>query len=61
MVWWENKRKQNTHIVIWFRRENYVVILAKRKDYVLLRTAYIVEPHRARKLEREWQEWQSNG
>lgn len=61
VVCWENKRKQSIHIVIWFRRENYAVILAKRKGYVLLKTAYIVKPHRAKIFEKEWQKSQSNG
>jgi hypothetical protein len=50
---WENTRGTNTHVVIWFEDESYVVILAKRKDYFLLKTAYPAEPHRAEVFRKE--------
>ncbi|MEI6553557.1 MAG: oxidoreductase [bacterium] len=50
---WENKRGSNTHVVIWFDIESYVIILAKRNGYYLLKTAYMVEPHRANTLRKE--------
>lgn len=46
ITWWENKRRNNTHVVIWHEAENFAVILAKRKDYYLLKSAYCVENHR---------------
>ena len=51
--WWENKRGADTHVVIWHEAENFVVILAKRKDYYLLKTAYCPESHRAKKFIKE--------
>jgi len=50
---WENERGSETHVVIWFDIENYVVILAKRKDYFLLKTAYLAKPHRAEVFRKE--------
>jgi hypothetical protein len=52
--WWENRRGSNTHVVLWLEEEDFVVVLAKRRDYYLLRTAYCVEKsHRRRSLQRE--------
>lgn len=50
---WENKRGTHNHIVIWFDKENYVVILEKRKSYFLLKTAYFTKPHRASTFRKE--------
>ena len=41
--WWENRRGTNKHVVIWHELENFVVILAKRKDYYLLKSAYYLD------------------
>ena len=61
ILWWENKRQNNTHIVLWFRKENFVVILAKRKDYYLLRSAYNLKPHRVKAFENEWKQYWGKG
>lgn len=53
ITWWENKRGSDTHVVIWHETENFVVILAKRKDYYLLKTAYCPESHRAKTFIKE--------
>lgn len=53
IFWWENKRKNNTHVVIWHELENFAVILAKRRDYFLLKSAYCVEPHRVKTFSKE--------
>lgn len=47
ITWWENKRGQNTHIVIWLEEEDFAVILAKRNGYYMIKTAYIVKSKRA--------------
>ncbi|RNW16932.1 oxidoreductase [Citrobacter werkmanii] len=39
---WEERRGNNTEIVIWNENEDYVVVLSARRDYWLLKTAYIV-------------------
>lgn len=52
--WWENQRGRNTHVVIWAEEVDFAVILAKRRDYYLLRTAYeVVKPHRRSAFKRE--------
>lgn len=38
--WWENTRGRDTHVVIWAREHDFAVILAKRRDYYMLKTAY---------------------
>ena len=53
IFWWQNKRGSKTHVVIWFEQENYAVILEKRKDYFLLKTAYLLETRRAVKFAEE--------
>ena len=51
---WENKRKTETRICIWFEDVEYLVVLAPRKGYVLLWTAYpVTRSHRKRKLQKE--------
>ena len=57
ITWWENKRGSNTHTVLFLEEESYVVILAKRRDYYLFRTAYCANPKRKRQLIRERDEY----
>ncbi|MBS4060887.1 MAG: hypothetical protein KG029_10845 [Bacteroidetes bacterium] len=55
---WENQRDDETRICIWlsFDGEDYLVVLAKRKEFVLLWTAYpLTYPHQKRKLQREYE------
>ena len=47
LCWWENTRRGNTHVVIWLRSERFAVILAKRSNYYLLKSAYWVKDHRS--------------
>jgi len=48
-------------ICLWFEYENYLVILADRGKYILPWTAYLVQqPHRQRKLQREYEEYCRN-
>lgn len=53
ITWWENKRGANTHVVIWHEAENFVVILAARNGYYLLKSAYCPESHRAKTFIKE--------
>jgi hypothetical protein len=39
---WENQRGKDTRILILCEEEGYLVVLTKRKDYILLWTAYTV-------------------
>ena len=52
---WENKRGHETRICLWLENREYLVVLAKRKGYILLWTVYpVIEKHRKRKLQREY-------
>lgn len=53
LSWWENQRGQSTHVVIWHEAAEFAVILAKRKDYYLLKSAYCVRRHRADDFRKE--------
>jgi len=57
--WWENRRGSNTHVVIWLEEEDFAVVLAKRQGYYLLKTAYVVKPHRKKTFRRERAAWQT--
>ena len=57
ITWWENTRGRDTHVVIWHEQENFVVILAKRQDYYLLKTCYCAEEHRRRTFIKERAEY----
>lgn len=54
---WTNKRRRERRIVLWLYEHDYVVILADRKNYVLLWTTYMVSyRHTREKLMREYEE-----
>lgn len=53
--WWENDRHGNTHVVIWAEQHDFAVVLAKRREYYVFKTAYTeIKPHRRATFEREW-------
>ena len=53
---WENERKGERRICLWLENADYLVVLARRRGYVLLWTAYpVTQPHRRRKLLREYE------
>lgn len=53
---WQNKRGNETRLCIWLENAEYLVILAERKNYLLLWTAYTVtKNHRKRKLQKEYE------
>jgi hypothetical protein len=53
---WENKRKREKRICVWFENVEYLVVLAVRERYILLWTAYpVTRVHRKRKLQREYE------
>lgn len=55
---WCNERRGEKRVCLWFVRENYLVILADREEYILPWTAYLVDqPHRIRKLQKEHDAW----
>lgn len=53
---WENERKGESRICLWLEDKEYMVILARRKGYLLLWTAFMVtEDHTKRKLRKEYE------
>ncbi|MBM4288134.1 MAG: hypothetical protein FJ135_08310 [Deltaproteobacteria bacterium] len=59
---WPNTRKGETRILLWLEEEEYLVVLAERKGYLLPWTAYMVDkPHRKRKLLKEFEDWKKGG
>ena len=53
---WENKRKGDTRVCIWFEDVEYLVVLAVRRGYFLLWTAYpVTRSHTRRKLQKEYE------
>lgn len=56
---WTNIRKGKQRVLLWFEDEEYLVVLGERRRYLLLLTAYLVDqPHRKRKLMKEFKDWQ---
>lgn len=52
---WENRRGSNTHVVLWVEEESFVIILAKRKTYYVLKTMYCHGKRKGENLLKEWQ------
>lgn len=53
---WSNARKGETRIVIALPDFSYIVVLSRRKDYMVLWTAYCIEQqHRREKLRKEYE------
>lgn len=51
---WENRRGRDRRVVIWAEPHDYAVILAKRREYYLLKSAYYgLKPHRREAFEQE--------
>ena len=59
--WWENKRGTSTHVVLWLESHEFAVVLAKRRGYYLLKTAYnVTKPHRKKSFQKEYEKfWES--
>ncbi|MDP2897064.1 MAG: hypothetical protein Q8Q12_10980 [bacterium] len=56
---WETTRHRERRICLWLEAQEYLVVLAARKGYLLPWTAYTVtRDHRKRKLQTEYEEWQ---
>lgn len=55
---WENERRREKNILLWYREE-YLVVLSKRSNYLLLKTAYCTgKKGRIADLRRERDEFQ---
>ena len=58
--WWENKRYGGTNVVIWDEENDFVVILSKRNNYYLLKTAYTkINSHRKDSFEKEYMDFKN--
>ncbi|TYO92804.1 hypothetical protein [Desulfallas thermosapovorans] len=54
---WENRRKREKRVLLWFEEFDYLVVLAKRKEYYILWTAYCIKyDHTRAKLRKEYEE-----
>jgi hypothetical protein len=52
---WANERRGEKRICLWLEDAEYLVILAERKGYILLWTAYtVVQEHSKKKLRKEY-------
>jgi len=52
--WWEIQRRGNTHVMIWAQAHDSAIVLAKRRDYYVLKTAYAeIKPHHRATFEKE--------
>lgn len=52
--WWENRRGRDTHVVIWAERLDFAVVLGRRPNYYVLKTAYCdLRPGRIEAFKRE--------
>lgn len=61
VAWWENTRGRDTHVVIWAKEWDFAVILGKRRDYYVLKTAYCsLKSGRRQAFEREKQKFWKN-
>ena len=59
---WENQRRGETRILIWFEEKEYLIVLAERKSYLLFWTAYpVTNQHTKRKLQKEYEAFKKAG
>lgn len=53
---WENVRRGEPRLCLWLEGEEYLLVLARRKGYLLLWTAYLVQrEHTKQKLRKEYE------
>lgn len=58
---WRNIRRNESRVLLWLERAEYLVVLADRGDYILPWTAYPVDQeHRKRKLQREYEAYRKS-
>ena len=56
---WENTRQGEFRVCLWLEEQEYLAVLADRKEYLLPWTAYMVtRSHRKGKLQSEFEKWQ---
>ncbi len=55
---WVSEKKGDSRIHLWLEQEDYLVVLAERRGYLLPWTAYLVErDHTKRKLRKEFERY----
>lgn len=55
---WKNQRGGETRICLWLETQEYLLVLADRKGYILPWTAYMVDrQHTKQKLQKEFEEY----
>ncbi len=53
---WVSIKKGERRIHLWYQQEDYLVVLAQRKNYIIPWTAFLIEQgHTKRKLQREYE------
>lgn len=62
-VWRNQRRRNETRVLLWLEELDYLVVLADRGSYILPWTAYCIDrEHKRRKLQKEYQKyWQDQG
>ena len=59
MLVWENVRRGNKSVCIYFEEIEYLVVLGKRKGYLILTTAYPIDSNHSKyKLLKEYKAYQ---
>lgn len=59
---WENKRKGETRVCLWLEGYEYLVVLARRRDFILPWTAYTVSrSHQKDKIQKQFEKAQKTG
>ena len=56
-VFKQSPRGNETSWVLWLHEQDYAVILWERNGYYLLKTAFMVKPHKRQELERDCKEY----
>ena len=55
---WENVKQGERRVCLWLEDKEYLVVLAERRGYTLLWTAYpVTEAHRQKKLRKEYADY----
>jgi hypothetical protein len=53
----QSPRGNETSWVLWLFEQDYAVILWERNGYYLLKTAFMVKPHKRQEFERDWKKY----
>ncbi|MBZ5553372.1 MAG: oxidoreductase [Acidobacteriia bacterium] len=52
-------RNRERSYVLWLDEEDYAVILWRRNDYYLLKTAFLLKEHKKKEFARDWEKYKS--